>query len=382
MFIHYREFAIKLTIPDSFGYLKDFLKQYFAPYFTFESVLHTNCEQIAELSFNTAMNISETDFEMGKEQLVDGSKGFLNLRAYARKNTAASSESCILLKPYDCLVTFYAARGMITVQGKSILQLRIPALRLIEDLFSNTLQNHHYFLVHASAVSIKNKAVLFIGNKGAGKTTLLSRCLGHFHCEKIANDNVVMWIENGELKIRGWPAFFKVQAGTLATTTELTRDFPAHALSTLADDEALWRHYEKVPLYPLQAAERFGTQIHPEANVATLIFPQFSMDTAPSLTPVVFETVAPDFKQFLQGINNPNHPEWMSFNPVDLKNFETAYRHFMEQMNALNNTDIYRLNWAPSIEDMLSRVPSLRASNKNRMKAASAAKIHDDWQKL
>jgi hypothetical protein len=384
MYICYKNFALELSVGKEFFLLKDFLKQYFCPYFDFVEKLDENFEEIGKLILSLDKPKDEIKFDLNSQITIDASKGFLSLSGYV--GFSDSNDRWVKLDPYDCTISFLNKSNTVKLYGENISQFRIPTLRLIEDVFSNHLQNNGCFLVHASAVSVENKIILFVGNKGAGKTTTLTRCLGHFNCEKIANDNVVLWMEEGQLMARGWPAFFKVQAGTIATTTELIGDFPLHAQEALfSSEEALWNHYEKVPLYPQQAANRFGTTIKAEGKVSLLIFPQFTLDSPPQILDIEEDVFVNEFKQFLQGINNPNHPDWMLFNSVNKKEFEQAYIKFIHTVQSLDSVSKLKLLWAPSLEDMLRRVPELREQNKKLKQARNTLKqdrVSEHWQEL
>jgi len=378
MYLSYRELTLSLNLGRRCGVLNEFLRQYFIPYFSFQEAIPFGNEVFATLTVETGRPSNTPDFTLGELLTVDGSKGFLHCRG---RMVDVGVVRWVALEPFGCVVAADNAVRRLRLWGPDEVVLRIPTLRLVEDLFSNELQNRGAILVHASAVVAGDTAVLAIGNKGAGKTTILSRLLGNFSVDKMANDNVCLWVEDGRVIARGWPAFYKVQIGTIATTPQLTRDFPDHARHTIDDDEALWSRYEKVALYPCQAAERFNTTLTPQAPLGVILFPKFNRNHAPWLEQVPFASYALEFEQLLQGIRNPNHQEWLAFNPVDESAFKEGFREILRSIDS-TEVSIYALDWAPSLEDMLCGVPELRQRNRNLAAARATEDIHDNWQSL
>lgn len=234
-------------------------------------------------------------------------------------------------------------------------------------------------VLHAAAVVADGAAVLAVGNKGAGKTSILTRSLAAFDVAKMANDNVVVRAVNGRWVAHAWPAFYKAEVATVAATAELSRDFPPEHRPVLADDRALWDLYWKVPLYPGQCAARFGAALEREAPVAALVFPRFAPDEPTGLRPRSPAGVERDLADALQGIHNPNHPEWLGYNPVppDLPRAALA-----SLAGALDGVELWELVWAPSLDDLLSRIPALRPRRKSFRACAQAEPPPDGWPPL
>src|SRR5439155_8555927 len=97
---------------------------------------------------------------------------------------------------------------------------------------------------------------------------------------------------------------------------ELGRDFPPAARDLLADSDALWKVYEKVPLYPRQGAERFGAALNVEAPVAAIIFARFDATRAPGLSRIGIADVGESILDYVQGSRHPNHPDWMELDAL------------------------------------------------------------------
>jgi hypothetical protein len=176
-----------------------------------------------------------------------------------------------------------------------------------------------------------------------------------------------------------WPAFFKAEVATIAGTAELVRDFPPEHRAVLADDRALWDLYWKVPLYPAQCADRFGTRIEREAPLAALVFPRFAPLEPTGLRARSAHGLEADLLAALQGIHNPNHPEWLGYNPVPAAR---PREQLLSMLDCLRDVELYDLVWAPSLDDLLGQVTALRAQRKTFRACATAEPIPDGWPPL
>lgn len=377
IFVSYSNLTLGLDIPIG-GQLEEFLKQYFQPYWDWHSDEISGNECLGKLIVRVGAPNLDPPLDDEPWCVVDGSKGFLSCRGRMRDLVNVRQ---VELEPSGALVTSQPVARTVEVMGFDEKSLRIPSLRLIEDIFSNALQNRGAIFVHASAVVVDGRAVLFVGNKGAGKTTILAHCLGGFSVSKMANDTVCIWLDNGQPVARGWPTFFKAQAGTLATTPELARDFPFHAKGALDDDVELWSYYEKVALYPGEAAERFHSDIIAQSPLMAIVFSEFSRENIPNLERVSWSSEEAKLDDYLQGVRNPNHPEWLMYEPVDHQLFEAGLRRINLAFDA-ENVAAYRLFWAPSLDDLLTRLPELRPVNKTLALARTANRDFGRWQPI
>jgi hypothetical protein len=230
---------------------------------------------------------------------------------------------------------------------------------------------------------VNDWAVLVVGNKRAGKTSSLCKLLAEFNAAKLSNDNVCLFAAGPKIIARGWPSFFKVSLGTIAAQPELARDIPSHLLGALENEDSAWSVYDKVALYPGQAAERFGVKLIPESEVATVIIPRFDETSAPRLYPARWGDVETEFRSYLQGVLNPNHREWIGINPVSPDLIDRTLSALLQRLATLQ-IPIYRLTWGPSIEDLFARVPQLWPARKSVYLARKGiGQDHDgDWPPL
>jgi hypothetical protein len=259
--------------------------------------------------------------------------------------------------------------------------LRVPVLRVVEDLLTDRIQAGGGILIHASGVIADGRSVIAVGNKGAGKTSALCRWLHSFHVAKLANDNVCLELRDGLLLAHGWPAFFKVHVATVASVPELAGDFPAEHRDILDDHAALWDVYEKVALYPSQGAARFGADVDVQAPLAAIIMLRFGMDRAPGMERVDIDEVAGEMPVYLQGIQNPNHPPWLGIDPVRPETVRASLERVIDAVR-VQDIPVYRLYWAPSLDDLLARVPELRATRKSLVACATAPRVADTYPPL
>lgn len=356
-----------------------FLAAYFVPYFDF---VETDAGRgaFARLHVHVAQPpAAAPDFTDGSPTDVDRSGGFLRCRGVVVDDGPLR---WVRLEPFAAVVRIDRARHAVDVWGHSADALRIPVLRLVEDLVLNEVQRAGAIVIHASAVVAGGRAVLAVGNKKAGKTTILCRLLSAFDVTKMANDNVCLFEQDGAVVARGWPAFFKIAAATVAAHTELAADFPAAERPQLDDDETLWSVYEKVALFPAQGAARFGASVTPEAPVGCLVLPVFDPQRPPGLSDVPPDRLIEELPAYLQGVRNPNHPEWVGLNPVSDTLVARRAREIAGVLTA-SGIPMVRLQWAPSLDDLLARLPTVRPT-KRSLKAAAAGIARADvaWPPL
>jgi hypothetical protein len=285
---------------------------------------------------------------------VDRSGGFLHLDGHV---TDSANGRWVWLLPCEVLIRIEG--DVVTVWARDEDAARVPVLRIVEDSILDVAQRRGAIVLHSSAVVANGRAVLFCGNKGAGKTTALLRALECTATELLSNDNVCLVETEGCYRARAWPAFLKIEAGTLASTRTLARDLPAAYRGWLGDDTALWDIYEKVALYPAQGAARFGANIVAEAGLGALVLPRFAPDQAPALVPMRSVEIEDELRGSLQGVFNPNHGSWL-FPRVDPAQ---VHRSLDRWLGWLRNGQLptFGLSWAPSLADLLVRVPALAA---------------------
>ncbi|HEU5319603.1 MAG TPA: hypothetical protein VFX28_02285, partial [Methylomirabilota bacterium] len=296
----YAGHRLRLGLPEGEAGLADFLDAYFRPYFDVEE--DAGGPAFARLDVHVGPPPpAAPDFAGGATVDVDRRGGFLRCRGSVVEQAGLR---WVRLEPSGAVVRADAAARAVDVWGASGAALRVPVLRLVEDLTLDEVQRAGAVVLHASAVVVDGRAVLAVGNKRAGKTTTLCRLLAAFDADKMANDNVCLFRRAGAVVARGWPSFFKVAAATVASHLELAGDFPPAERARLGSDAALWSVYEKVVLYPAQGAARFGARLRPEAPLGCIVLPRFSEQRAPALADVPAAEAVEELQGCLQGIHN------------------------------------------------------------------------------
>jgi hypothetical protein len=304
---------------------------------------------------------------------VDRSGGFLRCDGWLVETSATR---WIWLVQFDAMVR---VRGPeIAVWAPDERRLRVPLLRIVEDVVIDEAQRRGAVVVHASSVVADDRAIVFCGNKGAGKTTALIRALEIEGVALLANDNVCLVPEAGGYRARAWPAFFKAEVGTVASTGLLAGAFPPSCAPWRNDPAARWDIYEKVALYPRQAAAQLGAATVVEAPLGALVFPQFRPDHPPALAAMPADAAAERLPAFLQGVLNPNHGSWLGAR-VEPDTVRAALQRFIAWLTAAG-LPLYALSWAPSIADLIGRLPHL--GGLGRGVAPLPASDTEDWPPL
>ena len=377
--IEYAGHKIFVDLPEEPSVLLEFIKNYFIPYFSFTPAEPKQQEHFANITVHIApLPENCPDFPTEPIIDIDKSQGFLN--CWGALVIDERGNRWVELRPFGVVVKINKNNKTIEMWGNCAAVLRIPLLRIIEDLTVNEVQNAGGIVLHGSAVVGNGRAVLAIGNKGAGKTTTLCRCLHGFDVAKMANDNVCLWLNKSQIIARGWPGFFKVEIATVASHSELARDFPANRRQLLNDNKALWDTYEKISLYPVQGAQRFLASVIPQAPLGCLVFPKFCLQKPPELLPISLEEVGMDIPQYLQGNRHPNHPDWTDYNPVDNQTVDANLEKILAALT--EKIPLYRMNWTPSIDDLLGQIPLLRSTKKSVKDCASITSSADGWPPL
>lgn len=373
----YGPHAIELEFVGAAAEVAEFLRAYLTPFFGVEPAGAGPVAARVRVEVGPAP-ADAPSFAAAPVSPVDRSKGFLRCDGATVERDGVR---WVEIRPHGATVRIDRSASEVRVWCSTAERARVPALRVVEDVMLNEVQRQGGVVVHASAVVADGGAVLAVGNKGAGKTSLLCEALHGFSVAKLANDNVcLMPGPRGGVVARGWPAFFKVSAATAASFPELAGDFPPGERATLWDDDALWRVYEKVALYPGQGAQRFGAALAAEAELAALIFTRFRADAPPELRRGDTADLPGRLHPFLQGIGNPNHAEWLGLNPVDPARVDASLEALFGASAA--PVAVYELSWAPSLEALLGRVPELRPLKKTLRACAAGVSPEDGWPPL
>lgn len=366
--------VVRLCVSPGALLLLEFLQAYFEPYFRFNGrgsgAPHGWTVRVQVGAAPNRVPAGAARFD------VDRSGGFLRCEGRAVEGRRVR---LVQLSPSDVIVRIDAAARTLALWGRSEADLRIPCLRVMEDLMTHELEHEGWVFVHASAVVAGNRAVLLCGEKGAGKTSGLCKLLRGFAVAQMANDNCLLRVRDGVAEARGWPGFFKVDVATIALHSELGSAFPSSARGLLDDMTALWNVYEKVPLYPREGAGRFGADVVAVAPVGCMIFPRFDDTQPPSLTRLSLAELADSFLACVQGSLHPNHPDWMGLGSLPAGR---RAANIAAVETGLHHAELFALRWAPSFEDLLSCIGALRPFHHGVRASRTVVPADNAWPAL
>lgn len=94
-------------------------------------------------------------------------------------------------------------------------------------------------MLHASAVVLGGRAVLFAGTKGAGKSTLFIEALTAFGATPLANDRVTLRLDDGAVA-ESWPSYASYCEGTIADYPVLRAAFLGYERSSFSAGLTRW----------------------------------------------------------------------------------------------------------------------------------------------
>jgi hypothetical protein len=351
--------GVNVVLPEELRDLIGFLTTYFTPYFQVESVdNHKLAAGVPTVSVRVEHPPGSvvTLCDRGPLIEVDNSHGFLRMTGSVHVDST-SKRRHVLLRPFGVLL-IETGPNQYELIGSDQERLKIPLLRMIEDISVSLIEAAGGVFVHACGVVCADRAILAIGHKRAGKTTILCRALSEFRVSKLANDNCVLCLSEKTLSAQGWPGFFKVDIATVVHHRQLAAYFPSDMTGALESAAALWDSRVKVPLFPREAVELFHTDIRPAAPVGAILFPSFSEEHAPALLRISTQKAADQVGEFLQGSENANHPNWLGRNAQSRAELAARLSGYIRE--AGTSLGCYEISWCKSIDDLLTDVPDLR----------------------
>lgn len=96
-------------------------------------------------------------------------------------------------------------------------------------------------MLHASAIVLGGRAVLFAGGKGAGKSTLFIEAVAAAGATPLANDRVTLRLD-GDPVAESWPSYASYCEGTIADYPVLREAFLAYERSASSAGLTRWGH--------------------------------------------------------------------------------------------------------------------------------------------
>lgn len=352
----------------------NFAKAYFTPFFTISRGYQEDSIVEIEVVIHPTLIGEYPDKE---HILIDGSKGFLSTTGIVL-NDGVTRE--VVLMPTKTLVNIDKASKRISIIGSSPDNVKIPLLRVIEDLTQIEVERRGGVFIHASGIVIDDSVVLSVGDKGAGKTSFLCNSLASFHCQKLTNDNAVLYLKNEVVMVMGWPSFFKIELGTIAHSELLANFFPDEEIALLDTPTRLWdKKIDKVPLYPREGALKLRSDILSKGQLHTIVFPMFSLeDIGCEPTNLDAKTFFERLQSNLQGSFNSKHSNWHNYNEVSRDAITSSLENISNVMS--KQCESYKINWGPSFSQLITEVNLMKTVSKSFTKAkANKSDPQERW---
>lgn len=215
--------------------------------------------------------------------------------------------------------------------------------RLVSLMLLMCLTARGYLTLHASAAALGKRGIMFLGEKGSGKTTLLLRLIEHFGYGYLANDQLLLHIdEDNQLQLYGLPATCRIGLGTMRSIPSLATharlaDNPLELLLPLND---LWHVQKKITFTPYELGMIMKCSIIPSALLHTAIFPQIAVFDH---RPEIIALTSARAEQMLQPMilsPNPQFPDWLDFGAVE---GEDIYSATEQTWKRLLNIPVYQV---------------------------------------
>ncbi|MFI7643387.1 hypothetical protein [Nonomuraea sp. NPDC049400] len=182
--------------------------------------------------------------------------------------------------------------GMLHITGCDSETLATAVARLAREMVRGQLIRDGWSLLHASAISRKDRVMLAFGGKGSGKTTTALTLTRAGAWELLANDRVFVRAEDdGRVRVLPWPSAAAVGLGLLDALGwyDIVRErlLAGEALHPTQDARVtdallqgrrnpLWDGGRelKAQIWPVQFTDWFGVGMAQEGDAAALLFPQ------------------------------------------------------------------------------------------------------------
>lgn len=354
--------AIVLDLPSTARGAIDFLRAYLEPYHRIGPAPAVR-PVLADVYIDISTDVSPgRTFDGATSIVVDRSNTFMHCTAAVRDD---GGERWIRFDPSGVTMAIDRRTRAVRVHARTAEALRVPLVRLIEDLTIHHLERAGGVFIHAAAVATPAGAVVIAGTKGAGKSSILCHSLRHFDVAALANDNCILSLEAGRPYVRGWSGFFNVSVGTLAVYDELSGAVPPELQPLLDRPDDWWRTPQKLSLFAAEAAECFRAPIDPAGPLSALVIARFDPASPAGVRLVAPDDVTADVDALIQGSQHPNRTEnWLGLEAVPRSQLR---QNLLGLLNAAKDTmRVYQLSWTTPLESLLTVIPPLGRQRRRR----------------
>ncbi|EPM65028.1 hypothetical protein A584_29001 [Pseudomonas syringae pv. theae ICMP 3923] len=142
-----------------------------------------------------------------------------------------------ILNPINSTL-FHISGNHIEINYATSESLTKDFLRVLKQLVITDIERKGGFVLHASAVSIGNNAICFLGDKGKGKTTCLLEAMSSENCNYLSNDRLLVLPTASGYKAYGWFEQLRViQANT--SNKKIVKVLDNYSIERIASEPAL-----------------------------------------------------------------------------------------------------------------------------------------------
>ncbi len=260
------------------------------------------------------------------------------------------------------LLHFSPHTQIISISNRDENFLIVETNRLIKSLISISAESKGQLMLHASGVVTLEGSTLFLADSRNGKTTALLDTLAHFSVDMLSCDTSFLRIENQTLKARGWPSNFSVSVGTMYDYASLHNLIPPHFRNLTY--KSAWDIYDKYVVDTKDVIRNAGVSIIPESTVTSIVALNFDPEAKTGVFPLNdINSIRSWLGKVYLGSRDSLYPNWhqywtVSQEAIDMNIEKIA--HFIWD----KGIDVYQVNWAPSLQTLLRRIPVLDSFHK------------------
>lgn len=124
-----------------------------------------------------------------------------------------SGQPCLLFDEKLALFIQIEEHRIMIIAGQKDPVSRLQIMRVVRELAMGVAQARGGRFLHASALTLRDKAIIVIGRRGAGKTSMLSYLLSHLDADLLTNDRLLLRLQGNEVSFRGMPTVISIRDG-------------------------------------------------------------------------------------------------------------------------------------------------------------------------
>jgi hypothetical protein len=268
-YLHYLNSSLRLEIQDNAWSKTKPVLDFFSSHFAID-------EQCERKPITTIRVHAYSDFDLGC--YGDKQNGqHVVMRTSTAKEFQLSCTRCNL-NGRTLFICDNTRSNIVMDKSKNIIDIyvskdsQVQFIELIRDLIVKNEESSGMCILHASAVQINGRGLVFVGGKGAGKSTLIYECLRRGNIKYVSGDRVFLKVRNGKIWMKGWPDYPHLGVGTIRRYSELRSLVETRCN---VDIESL-KDTDKVLIHPEIVGETLSPDVvHEECEIHVVVFPEF-----------------------------------------------------------------------------------------------------------